>query len=705
MRHIACVLLALLNFAAMQAGRMRAFAPADTIQHHTLDSVTVTGELPVMKVGSNGAMLYDAEQLAKCRPVANAFDLLSEIPGISKGNYSPLIDGTTKTTITINGRKSHMSIAEIVDHLEAMSPSQVKCIEIYYDAPPQYGVKGSVINFVMHKRRNENLSTNGSLWTSAYQGSNYYQTGGVNIALFQKRWMLDLGGSLGYTRASKQLNILSSHTIDAHTTSVFNMSKRHTRSHANKVTAHFDYDFSKESKLEVTYMHRMDYNSYKSLSPLWMDNEFFSENDSYFDFRKETHFAQIDYTYKTWHMGASYLTLNDSSTQDMTDETPSVKYLEAFATQNNSSFNLYANNSYKIGKGELRYGTDATWTRTHNKFANVWIEKTLSLDDNYIRNNIQKEHSADIYCGWTQTSKKLQLAAYMQLNYFNAKINKDGKKETLWEKSTLIPNINITYKVSPKSSLMLSTSADRIYPNYKNTSGRVSYYNMYYSIDNTTDVRGYSAYNAHLNYVYRNRYILGLYTTIEPKRFVQTIYQNPHKLEASYEFYNLKTCNSYGVMLTAPHNWTSWLNTKMTAYTFIRHTKATFHNISSDQRILSGKYALLSNILFSKKQGLTMQLNATYLTASLTGYAIDRPIFELTASMTWKPRNSGWNIVLKCTDLLATNNMTRVINFQGQNISFKTYNDTRRANLTVRYSFKGYKQKKLKEANTSRMGL
>lgn len=80
-------------------------------------------------------------------------------------------------------------------------------------------------------------------------------------------------------------------------------------------------------------------------------------------------------------------------------------------------------------------------------------------------------------------------------------------------------------------------------------------------------------------------------------------------------------------------------------------------------------------------------------------------MFETTLSLTWKPKNTGWNVVLKCNDILNTSKLSRVTKHQQQSSKMEQLRDTRKVNLTVRYSLKGYKDKKIKEADTSRMGI
>jgi hypothetical protein len=70
--------------------------------------------------------------------------------------------------------------------LSSTPPSYIKSVEIFYNTPPQYGVKGGCINVVMDEKRSEKTSWNGDAYTIASLGKEYYQTGGFTLGLFQK---------------------------------------------------------------------------------------------------------------------------------------------------------------------------------------------------------------------------------------------------------------------------------------------------------------------------------------------------------------------------------------------------------------------------------------------------------------------------------------------------------------------------------------
>ena len=148
------------------------------------DSITVklpdvTSERPLVTV-TDDALSFDVPNLIMAKPVNTAFDILGEIPGLVKEGDNVSIIGVPATNIIINGRRSSMSLSQIVELLKSTSASKVKSIELLYSSPPKYGVKGGSINIIMEKKVNEDLSADISL--TGKQAFYFSPTGLVNLS-------------------------------------------------------------------------------------------------------------------------------------------------------------------------------------------------------------------------------------------------------------------------------------------------------------------------------------------------------------------------------------------------------------------------------------------------------------------------------------------------------------------------------------------
>lgn len=704
--------IALLNTNLAQAQTLNAADSIQKIKQQKLDSVVVTANRPLLKVGEDGSMLYDAKLLAKNRPVANAYDLLDEIPGVEKVNDVARILGTNKTTVILNGRRSQMSNSELANYLATLSPDQVKTIEVYYDAPPQYGVRGGMINIVLQQRRSEKLLCNGTAWTALYQGRKFFQTEGLTLRLYQKKWMWETGYSMGYMKTIKTTSLTSHHTVNGKLAEIVNDTKRYSDAKAKKVTTLFSYDFSKTSNLEFSYLYRWDSPDYTSRSPLWENGELISLSDTDFRNPKHSHIWQAKYTNKNLNIGANFVFFKNKYSQMMTNEDDGGLSLEATAFQKVRQGEVYLDNVQNIGKGQLRYGVDYYKSVTDNAYTNHWVESRRN-DADEERTNRQTEQSHTLYLGWTQKLKKVNFSAYLEVSYYHAEMERDeeemGKDETerdyLWKNWTFSPSLSFTYKMDKLHSLIFSCSTDRTYPSYAKTSGRKSYLNEYVVLSNDLRVNPYTSYSFHLNYVIRNRYIIGLYSTIVPHEIIQQMYQDPNEYQARYQFFNLERNNKHGFMVVIPYNWSSRFNSKITSYTSLYQTKGTFYELTFKRNKLAEMVTLTNNAIFGKKKNIILQLNATYNSQRINGYTdINNARFNSTLALSWNLAKKGWSIVAKATDLLGTAIERSEVNYKDQHYKYKSDKDIRKVTVTIRYTFNGYKQKTFKEVDTSRMG-
>ena len=124
---------------------------------------------------------------------------------VKEGDNVSII-GVPATNIIINGRRSSMSLSQIVELLKSTSASKVKSIELLYSSPPKYGVKGGSINIIMEKKVNEDLSADISL--TGKQAFYFSPTGLVNLSYSKKKYSLDLSYSANYnhSRSTEDMN-------------------------------------------------------------------------------------------------------------------------------------------------------------------------------------------------------------------------------------------------------------------------------------------------------------------------------------------------------------------------------------------------------------------------------------------------------------------------------------------------------------------
>ena len=119
-----------------------------TAKDYELDGVVVKAERPKVKV-ENGALKYDVPQLMKDKSVSNAFEVVKQLPGIIGGSDEIQLLGAGSPQIVLNGQLTTMSLDQLITLLKSVPSSRVKNVEVMYNAPAKYNIRGALINVVL----------------------------------------------------------------------------------------------------------------------------------------------------------------------------------------------------------------------------------------------------------------------------------------------------------------------------------------------------------------------------------------------------------------------------------------------------------------------------------------------------------------------------------------------------------------------------
>lgn len=124
-------------------------ARMDSLYRH-LPEVMVTGERPVVKA-SAGKLEYDLPRMIKDRPVDNVYEALKELPGVMEQDGA-LTLGMQAVTIVLDGKVTNMSGAQLYALLKSLPADRIERVEVMYNAPARYQVRGAMINVRLRHR-------------------------------------------------------------------------------------------------------------------------------------------------------------------------------------------------------------------------------------------------------------------------------------------------------------------------------------------------------------------------------------------------------------------------------------------------------------------------------------------------------------------------------------------------------------------------
>ena len=672
-----------------------------------LPEVFVKAERPLVKV-SEGKLQYDIPNLVKDKPVDNAFDVIGELPGIQKDGDKVSIIGTPSTSILINGRKSSMTAEQLAGLLKSTSSSKVKQIDVMYSTPPRFGVKGASINVVIENDKSLKDVLKGEISLTGKQGYFFSPSGQANLSYIGKNYSADISYSAAYDHGRQEEEMIARPTVNDHPYDIRQDDWYNNVSLSHNIRGAFDFDLKSKDRLSLSYTGRF-YDPDK-VSRRGALTEFVDirrvETELELSGASNLHNARMDYIgHKGFRAGMDYTFYKNDDKQHLVNdfEKEEEQTISTLSSQQVQRVDLYMNDSRKLKKEwMLDYGVDASFSDTRNESGQSINggnapEGTFRLK--------QKDYSRGAFAGFTkQFGKKVSLNASLSLQYYKASVDSAGKKKTLWNRAGLFPQLNFTYKVAPSGMLMFSFSSDKTYPSYWMTTPTTYYMNVYSSIIGNPDLKPQLSYSMQLNYVLKSKYVFGLFTNIQPDKIQQMTYQRHDELRSVFQTVNMDIYNMYGAVAVIPFRPFDFMSSRLTLMGCAIHNKGTLYDVFFDRKKLFGRAELNNTFYLTEDRNLLLELRGYCISPVIQGlYDVDL-IYNVSAGLTWTFAKKKMRLTVRGNDLFEGGNPVTRVDEQGQKSRMKLWQDSRNVTLTLRYSFGGYKEKKAKEVDTSRLG-
>ena len=174
---------------------------------------------------------------------------------------------------------------------------------------------------------------------------------------------------------------------------------------------------------------------------------------------------------------------------------------------------------------------------------------------------------------------------------------------------------------------------------------------------------------------------------------------------AAYKFINLDYSNEFGLTGVAPVKWNEHINSRVTADLYLIKEKGIFEDMAFNRKKITGRFTLVNNFILNQSRTLSFQLIGRYQLPRIEGIWDIEDIFNCSANIAWKPGKGKWNFIVRAENLFDTNRTKIKAKYNLQNYVIQNIMDNRYLNLVITYSFGGYKEKKTRTVDTSRMGF
>ena len=660
---------------------------------HNLPEVMVKGTRPIVKA-ERGMLSYNMPLLLKQLPADNAYEALTRIPGVSDATGSISFSGN-EVTLIINGQATTLTQEQLTERLKAMPAAQLAKAEVMLSAPARYHVRGMAINIVTKDYAGTN-QLSGQVIGGMKQSK--YAKGFGDLYLSLQRGKFGLDAQYKYVNGNSygESSRIANHPLGNNRVYYNDETGQKSFGITHNYRLGMNYAFSKNHRLDFAYTGHWDKRCSNS------NTTGSSISGMHHDSHEYLHNVDVNYSLPFG------LTLNGSYTYYRTPQQQALDGTITTENKNETERNLTSGSEQTINKWMftadqthslshgwgLSYGVKGQFTS--NKSYQTTIDKDGSVLPDGTSSVDLNERIWNIYAGFSkQINKAISLEASVAAEQYHSPI---------WDKWRVYPTLNALWNVNDNHLLNLSFSSNSEFPSYWSTMSNVFYSSTYTEIHGNPDLKPFSYYNVNLMWQIKRRYTLMAFASLKPDYSVQLPYQTTDRMAVIMKETNFDYSNSFGLQASAIFSAGKWLNGNVFAVGTYKHDKSSnFFDLPFNRKKLSVILGGTASVKLCNTQDLRLILNPFFQSKAIQGVYDISPIFRMNAKLQWSSHDGRWGLRLNGNNIFNNKYDTRSV--QGnQDYRMKINYNWASVTFAVIYKFGGYKEKTVKEVDTSRMG-
>ena len=652
-----------------------------------LPEVMVEGERPVVKA-LPGRLEYDLPRMIAQKPIDNVYDALKELPGVVEMNGG-LTLGARGVTVVLDGKVTNMSAGQLYSLLKSMPASRIERVEVMYNAPARYQVRGALINVRLRHR----IGDPGSV-----QGEAFAKYDQRHEASFEERAsLLYNGGKLSADFLYSHAHGESYHTTDKEARhwqeaegeaySVRNHERGHGRNHTHTFRLGAGYQFAENHSLDFVYNGSYDTSHYNQYTTGTQTATTLGNQEAWL------HNGRLDYQAPFGlKAGAEFTWYHAPGSQRLVSEMDGTAmdfYTED--AQRINAWKFYVSQEHQLRHGwGLNYGAVYS-TSVDNSYQRYSGNEGLPSD----MDSRRREQTLNVYAGFSKSfgedlSVDFSLAA-------------ERYRTPVWDEWSWYPNLTAMYKPSASHIVQLSFSSDKRYPGYWAVQDAVSYLGGGYSeVQGNPLLKPSKDYDVRLVYVLKSKYIFSAWFSHTEDYATQTLYQSPERLVEIYRYLNFDFQRQAGIQASLPFKVKKWLDSRLTLIgVWMREKDNDFYDMPFDRRICYGMAVWNNTVTLSTRPDLRLMLNGFVRSKAHQG------TYDLPASgnvdIALRYAFAGKNCILSawCKDIFETAGIDPYIRLARQWVT-NDYSCYRSVGLSFTWKFGGYQEKRREAVDTSR---
>lgn len=660
---------------------------------HNLPEVMVKGSRPIVKA-ERGMLSYNMPLLLKQLPADNAYEALTRIPGISDATGSISFSGN-EVTLIINGQATTLTQEQLTERLKAMPAAQLAKAEVLLSAPARYHVRGMAINIVTKDYAGTN-QLSGQIIGGMRQNKYANEFGNLYLSLQRGKFGLDAQYKYVNGNSYGESSRIANHPLGNNRIHYNDETGQKSFGITHDYRLGMNYTFSKNNRLDVAYTGQWDKTNSNSrttgssISGMHRDSHEYLHN---VDVNYALPFGLTLSGSYTYYRTPQQQALDGTITTENKNE--SERNLTSGSEQTINKWMFTADQTHSLAHGwGLSYGVKGQFTS--NKSYQTTIDKDGSVLPDGTSSVDLNERIWNIYAGFSkQINKAISLEASVAAEQYHSPI---------WDKWRVYPTLNALWNVNGNHLLNLSFSSNSEFPSYWSTMSNVFYSSTYTEIHGNPDLKPFSYYNVNLMWQIKRRYTLMAFASLKPDYSVQLPYQTTDRMAVIMKETNFDYSNSFGLQASAIFSAGKWLNGNVFVVETYKHDKSShFFDLPFNRKKLSVRLGGTASVKLCSTQDLRLILNPFIQSKAIQGVYDISSIFRMNAKLQWSSHDGRWGLRLNGNNIFNNKYDTRSV--QGnQDYRMKINYSWASVTFAVIYKFGGYKEKTVKEVDTSRMG-
>ena len=652
-----------------------------------LPELVVKGERPTVKL-ERGKLVYNMQLLLEKLPADNAYDAITNIPGISAADGSLSLVGANVTLI-INGKASTLSQAQAIAKLKNMPASRLSKAEVMLSAPAQYHVRGAAINIITNDYSGQH-HTSGQLQATLNKSKHVWSYGQGNLLYANGRFTLDLNYTFSGGKGHAEAEHYAQHPLNGTRVAYSDKTSNTSTGTSHDIGVDLGYRFAEHHMVELAYISNANFIDSKNTTTGSSVSAQSSEGHNLL------HNIGLYYTLPFGlRLSGTYTYYSSPRNQSLNGQLGADRrVVAAKSDQTIRKWLFTADQVHTLGHGwQLSYGLE--WQTTNNKsYQTTLNDAGIVIPEATSEVNID-EQRFNGYIGFSkQFGKGLSLETTLAIENYHT---------PQWNDWRVFPTLNAAWQVNSYHTLNLSFNSNATDPSYWSTMSQIYYSSAYSEIWGNPLLRPSKNFDMSLSWLIKGRYTLVAFAHICNDYAIQLPYQLSNRMAVVMQDVNFNHRNIFGLQAMARFSAGSWLNGNVyVTGMFISDKNNHFFDLPFNRQRFSMRAGGNVSALLSKKTNVRFSVSPTFQSRAIQGVYDINGMFSLNASMRWASANGKWNAVLSGYNL-TNRRMVTHSGYGNQDFGLRVVQDWTTLALSVIYKFGNYKAKTKKEVDTSRM--